>query len=42
MPSALAGGAFLETEANLRRIDGYRDRWMLKAALVKKRPRGSR
>lgn len=28
-----AAGAFLETEANFRRIDGYRDLWMLKAAL---------
>lgn len=28
-----AAGAFLATEANFRRIDGYRDLWMLKAAL---------
>jgi transposase-like protein len=28
-----AAGAFLATEANFRRLDGYRDLWMLKAAL---------
>jgi putative transposase len=28
-----AAGAFLATEASFRRIDGYRDLWMLKAAL---------
>jgi hypothetical protein len=27
-----AAGAFMATEANFRRIDGYRDLWMLKAA----------
>lgn len=31
-----AAGAFLATEANFRRIDGYRDLWMLKAALDEK------
>jgi len=34
--------AFLATEANCRRIDGYRDLWMLKAALDEERPEGKR
>ena len=28
-----AASAFLETESNFRRIQGYRDLWMLKAKL---------
>jgi hypothetical protein len=28
-----AAGAFLATEANFRRIGGYRELWLLKAAL---------
>jgi len=35
-----AAGAFLATEANFRRIDGYRDLWMLKAALDDDIPEG--
>jgi len=35
-----AAGAFLATEANFRRIDGYRDLWMLKAALEEEMPKG--
>ena len=35
-----AAGAFLATEANFRRIDGYRDLWMLKAALDEDIPQG--
>ena len=30
----------LATEANFRRIDGYRDLWMLKAALDEEMPEG--
>jgi hypothetical protein len=32
-PPRWAAGAFLATEANFRRIGGYRELWMLKAAL---------
>jgi len=35
-----AAGAFLATEANFRRLDGYRDLWMLKAALDEEMPAG--
>ena len=35
-----AAGAFLATEANLRRIDGYRYLWMLEAALDEEKPEG--
>ena len=35
-----AAGAFLATEANFRRLDGYRDLWMLKAALDEANPEG--
>ena len=35
-----AAGAFLATEANFRQTDGYRDLWMLKAALDGGTPEG--
>ena len=35
-----AAGAFLATEANFRRLGGYRDLWMLKAALDEEKPEG--
>jgi len=35
-----AAGAFLATGANFRQIDGYRDLWMLKAALDEGTPEG--
>jgi putative transposase len=35
-----AAGAFLATEANFRRLDGYRDLWMLRAALDEEMPEG--
>ena len=33
-----AAGAFLATEAKFRRIGGYRELWMLKAALDEETP----